>query len=337
MVNKELQLIREVAGDFPRLPRQINCLFEADAEIFPVGEGDLVVKIDSVCEEIGQGLYTDPFLIGWMGVTAAISDIAAVGAEPIGILLSLTINRNLGDIWMKRFNSGVSAACSLYHTFVLGGDTNTGASVTVTCTVIAMMSRGKKARLRTSIKPGDLLFASGSLGLGNAYAYCKLFDSRFEVDYQPVARLQEDSRISGFATAAIDTSDGLFPALATLSEVNNIGFELEPSLQDMLHPDAARISEAAQIPPWMLLAGPHGEYELLFAVDPRSRAVLGESGGRYLHIATATSKKELSFSSGLYPVRCHPNAIANLFEEARGKISEYYKLLHRFQREWTIA
>ena len=87
--NTEAGILKSIAGDFPRHPRQLNGLLEADAEIIRLSgkEGEyLVLKTDGIHEEIKEKLYDDPYLIGWMTVTAPISDIAAVGAQPTGIL-----------------------------------------------------------------------------------------------------------------------------------------------------------------------------------------------------------------------------------------------------------
>jgi len=95
--NTETDILRLIAGGFKRHPFQLNRMLEADAEIIRLPgsqEAYLVVKTDGIHEEIKEKLYEDPYLIGWMAVTAPVSDIAAVGAIPTGVMLSLILPRN---------------------------------------------------------------------------------------------------------------------------------------------------------------------------------------------------------------------------------------------------
>jgi thiamine-monophosphate kinase len=66
----------------------------------------------------------------------------------------------------------------------------------------------------------------------------------------------------------MDTSDGLFATLDQLGRLNNCGFHLEKEWVSHLAPGALRIAEMAGVNPWMLLAGPHGEFELVFTIPP---------------------------------------------------------------------
>ena len=59
----------------------------------------LAITTDSIVEEIRLGLYDDPYLIGWMIVMVNLSDLAAVGADPLGILISEIFPNNLDDIF----------------------------------------------------------------------------------------------------------------------------------------------------------------------------------------------------------------------------------------------
>jgi len=84
-------LIKKLTKGFRRSGRQINALNESDSELVILDNNSgnyLAVTMDSLSEEISSGLYDDPYLIGWMIVMINLSDLAAVGAEPVGILLS---------------------------------------------------------------------------------------------------------------------------------------------------------------------------------------------------------------------------------------------------------
>lgn len=341
IINNEAAFIRNLAADFPRHPRQINRLMEADAEIIRlIGTEDefLVLKTDGIHEEIREGLYEDPYLAGWMCITAPMSDIAAVGAQPTGILLSLTLPQHSTDQWLQQFKEGISAACKTYKTYILGGDTNFDHAFSVSATAVASI-KSHRPLLRCGVKGGDYLYSTASLGSGNAYAYYRLFDSSIEIDYQPIARLAESKLIAKYASACIDTSDGLFPALSLLSEINKVGFDLATPLEDLLQPSISALKHHSALPAWMFLAGPHGEYELLFTVPEKvnnefQRACEGTILQPIL-LGKVTDKEAISFSSESLQVQCHPAAIANLFSESNGNIQSYFERLIKQHQHWT--
>jgi len=341
ILNTESAILQSIAGDFPRHPSQLNGLLEADAEIISVpGKTDewLVLKTDGIHEEIKEKLYEDPYLVGWMTVTAPISDIAAVGACPTGILLSLVLPRHYSDEWLQQFKAGINDACSTYNIYVLGGDTNFDDILSVSSTAIATI-KFKSPLLRTGMKPGDSLYATGRLGMGNAYAYYQLFDPTISVDYQPVARLKESKTISQFASACMDSSDGLFPALSVLSEINGLGFQLTTPLQSILGPGVLPTQQRASLPAWMFLAGPHGEYELLFTVPERAnkkfRQACEDENWQPVFLGEVIPENKLIFFSESLEIHCHPGTIANLFYESGGNIQTYFERLMLQHKKWS--
>lgn len=340
-VFKEIELIKNFAGVFQKHPGQINQLLEADAEILITDPGKdeyLVLKTDGIYEEIKEGLYEDPYQVGWIGITATLSDIAAVGASPTGLLLSVVLKHDADKNWIEAFQKGINDACSAYGVYVLGGDTNYDKNFSFSSTAVGFI-KNKKPMLRKGLKPGDLLYATSSLGLGNAYAYSKFFDSSLKVNYQPIARLKESLFISEYASACIDTSDGLFPALAFLSDLNQAGFNLEIPLQSLLHKDAKYIHQKTGLPSWMLMAGPHGEYELLFSI-PADRNVsfqfdCKKSNWQPLYLGKVSAGMQLNFISEDLFIFCHPAEVPNLFYKAEGNIQSYFKLLLQQHNKWS--
>ncbi len=340
IVNKEVSIIRNIAGDFPRHPLQVNALMEADAEIIRQhGNIDeyLVLKTDGIYEEIKEKLYQDPYLIGWMTVTAPMSDIAAVGAQPTGVLLSLVLPSDHNPAWLKQLKSGINDACKAYNTYILGGDTNFDNNFSAGATIVATI-KGHKPLLRKGVKAGEYLYASAFLGLGNAYAYSLLFDAAFQIKYQPSARLDESKIIRNYASACIDTSDGLFPALSILSEMNETGFNLTIPLQSILHPLILPVQHHSVLPAWMFMAGPHGEYELLFTIPKEShkkfKVACENENWQPVLLGESISEISLYFSSESLDVQCHPATIANLYYEA-GNYRSYLELLRHQHKSWT--
>ena len=336
---KELEAIRSFAASFYRHPKQINNLLEADAEILNIDLGQedlLVVKTDGIFEEINEGLYSDPHMIGWMGVTVTLSDIAAVNAVPIGILLSVVIPKSAKEEWVMNFKKGINDACVAYNIHVLGGDTNYGEVCSVNTTAIAV-SKNRQPLLRTGMMAGDLLYATSCLGSGNAFAYSKLFDGS-EISYHPVARLKESVYLNAFASSCMDTSDGLFPALAVLSDLNKVGFSIEPDLHTLLDEQTKQVQKKGGLPSWMFLAGPHGDYELLFSIPQRNdhdfKMNCRMQDWEPLFLGRAIDEIVLNFNSEGLHINCPPAAIPNLFYEAKGNVQSYFTLLQEQHHHW---
>jgi thiamine-monophosphate kinase len=341
MEDKGIALIKNIASKFPRHPMQVNGMFEADSEIISldgVQSPYLVVKTDGIHEEISEGLYEDPYLIGWMAVTVTISDLAATGADPIGILLSLQVPKRYEAGWMHELQRGINDACAAYDTYILGGDTNFRPEVSIGTTGIGTVT---KPVLRKGIKPGDLLYATAHLGAGNGFAYSLFFDTSLQIPYKPLARLKESRLIKEFATACIDTSDGLFPALSVLAEINGTGVRFSQRVQMLLSTETKAAYEKAGIPAWLFLAGPHGEYELLFSIPPAKQeafeSACSAAGWQPLLLGEATHDKHLYFISEDVAITCHPAEIANLFDEANGHIQSYFDMLLQKHRQWCAA
>jgi thiamine-monophosphate kinase len=339
-IDKEICRVKAIAGNFSRHPMQMNQLLEADAEIldFRGQSADyLVFKSDGIHEEISQKLYEDPCLIGWMAVTVTISDLAAVGADPVGILLSLQVPADYTASWMQLFQKGVNEACTAYHVSILGGDTNFNTVVSVNSMGIGTIARTKPL-LRTPVIPGSLIYSTAKLGLGNAYAYGCYIDSSVQVDYKPLARLKESKIIREFATACIDTSDGLIPALSVWASLNNTGIRFALPVQDFLCAKTATVYKSSSVPAWMFLAGPHGEYELVFAIPIESRMSFEEAcavaGWQPVMLGECIADTHIEFTTEQTRIICEPSEIANLFTEAGGHVTLYFQKLLNKHQQW---
>jgi len=119
----EIDFINKIAENFSRSPLQRNKIHQTDAEIISFNDKlgmNLAVTTDTISEEIKFGLYDDPFLTGWMTVMVNMSDIAAVGASPLGILISEAFTNNLEQAYISKIQEGIEAACRTCNTFVLG-------------------------------------------------------------------------------------------------------------------------------------------------------------------------------------------------------------------------
>lgn len=314
--------VERLTGGFPRSPLQENELGESDAELVRIPGTGLLLAIttDAIVEELETGLYEDPYLMGWMTIVASCSDLAAVGADPIGVLLNETLPADNDVEFECRLQRGVRDACAACGVHLLGGDTNISDRLHLGATGVGTVPDGSAMR-RTGCRPGDHLYVTGKLGLGNAFAFDVLAGRAGGIrpGYQPVSRLPEGRLLRRFASACMDTSDGLVATLDELMRRSGFGLQLDPDSHELLHPEAIALARAAEIPGWVFLAGPHGEFELVFSVPPDRmsafRSAAAEAGLTALELGTARAEPGLRLSKADGGAWLHTAGIRNLSVE----------------------
>lgn len=324
MSSREIAFIERLAGTLPRSPRLLNALCESDAELIrlPGTDHTLAVTTDAIAEEIAAGLYSDPFLIGWMAVMVSASDLAAVGAEPLGILLSETLPLDVDPAFVDRLQSGIREAMQACELHLLGGDTNFSPTMHIAATAIGIVATGAPLT-RLGCAPGDRLYASGPLGLGGAFALSRFAADSPAVPYRPLARIREGKLLRDIASCCMDTSDGVVPALDELARLNRIGFRIDAPLVEILHPEALAAAWHAGLPEWFMLAGPHGEFELLFTVPPEAESDLHSTarsiGWAPIPVGIVTPQPGLWLGS----IRLDSTRIRDLFADVEGDARRY--------------
>jgi thiamine-monophosphate kinase len=269
----ENAIIDKIAGKFSRAPFQINKIHESDAEILSLGENcdiSLAITTDALIEEVASGLYDNPYLMGWMLATVNFSDLAAVGADPLGLIIAIAYPESKDDEFSARLSQGISDACQEAHSYVIGGDTNQADSLYLCGCAVGTLPK-QPLISRIGVKPGDSLYLSGTAGRGNAFAFSRLMANNFKtkpIEYKPSARLTEGKLIRQFASCCMDTSDGVIHTLDTLMRLNRVKFDILNNWNKIIDGSALDICALAGVPPWLMLAGIHGEFELCFTIDP---------------------------------------------------------------------
>jgi len=266
-MSQEEEQIRMMAGLMPRSSQQLNQLFEADAEIVEFNGQKFLVTMDEFSDE-DQWRTDDPERLGWNLAVGAISDILATGGVPTFYAHSLTVSLDWDDQYLKLLASGVACALKEAGVGFLGGDF--GRASVWRCTAMVLGILSGRPLLRSGARAGELLFLSGEVGRGNLEAFLRMagehdlvrqlvkpFKNQFSL------RLKEAELIREYATACIDTSDGVFNALNTLSELSQVGYEVSelPYLKTGRY--LARLNK---LPKTLLFLGEGGEYELLFTI-----------------------------------------------------------------------
>lgn len=260
-----------------RSPNQLNALNETDAELIrmpgtnsPAGGGPdswLALTTDTVSEEIQMGLLRNPYTIGWFAALASLSDLAAVGAVPMGLLMSYQMLAHTSAADAEQLIRGVEDCVQAHQTYVLGGDTNQAEQFSVSATAIGIVSDGRYSQ-RVGCQSGDKLYVTPNVGQGNLLAFLNRFDhpmaNSFEASFRPVAPFALGQWIAHHGSACLDTSDGLLAGMALLLRLNpTVGFQIRT---DQI-PYALLIQAVTKqngLLPSVFALGEVGDYGLLF-------------------------------------------------------------------------
>jgi thiamine-monophosphate kinase len=213
--------------------------------------------------------------VGHRCLTRGLSDIAAMGGEPVAAFLSLALPRNTSQAWVERFAESLIRLAKKHGVTLAGGDTAESPNgILADIIVVGSVPKGQ-AVFRSGARPGDRIYVSGELG-GSAAAVLqmrakpkkKLNPRDYPRHFYPEARLELGRilREKRLATAMIDTSDGLSTDLAHICEESGRGAEIEASLIPR-----ARVGKPAREVDLDLALHGGEDYELLFTVPPGKR------------------------------------------------------------------
>lgn len=238
--------------------------------------GSLVVTTDTLVEGV-HFLSRDPAAdVAWKLVTTNLSDLAAKGATPVGVLLNFPLS---DDDWDRGFLGGLDAVLRAHDCPLLGGDTvSLPAGAPRILTVTAVGERGI-APPRSGASAGDRLWVTGTIGdAGAGLAIARGADgppallARYR---RPTPRLAEGRLIAGAARAMMDVSDGVLIDAARMADASDLAVTID--LARVPLSDAYRAWGGTAIA--AVTAG--DDYELLFALPPGTRpaAPATEIGG----------------------------------------------------------
>lgn len=294
----EMEELSAWLGNQPRDPCQLHPPGECDAEVVPLaGGGYLATSVDTVAEEISTGLYSDPETIGWIAAMNGLSDVAAVGAEPLGVLMSVMWGPDWDAADRAALGQGFGAALRLSGTCLLGGDTGNAPATVVTATALGRCDGPPMAR--SGAQPGDVLCVTGTFGSGGALAARWVLGEDPAVYperlFRPVARVREGALLRPLASACTDTSDGLLQAVEILTGVSGVGAALEWN-PDTLDQGAAAYYRAREFPLWLLWVAEISEYELLVALPEDVWPAARRAVPSLRRIGVVTEDRETSVS-----------------------------------------
>ena len=237
---------------------------------------ELVIAADALVGGVHFLPDDPPDLVARKLLRTNLSDLAAMGAEPLGYLMTVSAPQATPDAWFAAFTAGLAADQQEFRVALLGGDTtSTPGPISLSLTILGTVRPGQAIR-RAGAAPGDAVWVSGTIGdgaLGLLAATGRLDDptgylaDRYRL---PRPRLKLGKCLHGVVTAGMDVSDGLVQDLGHVCRASGCAAEIDAASVPLS--DAARAANQLE----RCLTG-GDDYELLLAVPPAREAVLQQA------------------------------------------------------------
>jgi thiamine-monophosphate kinase len=241
-----------------------------DAALVEVPFGhELVVTTDT----LNSGIHFDPEVsaadIGHKALAVNLSDLAAMGASPRWVLLSISMP-DLDQQWLEEFVDGFFSLADEAGVILVGGDTCSG-GLSISVTAMGLVPGGQ-AITRAGGRPDDLVVVSGSIGdaalaLLETQKGGHVHATGLIALHRPLPRIALGSSLVGKASACIDISDGLLADLGHVAKASGCAAIIE---LDRL-PTAAALRGLNPEERWKLQLAGGDDYELCFTIPPGTR------------------------------------------------------------------
>ncbi len=231
----------------------------------------LAISADTLVVDKHFSPDVDPYNLGYKSLAVSLSDMAAMGAKPRWVMLSLTLPISLvkdGERWLSGFSKGFFELAEKYQVELIGGDTTSG-PLNIGVQIIGEVVEGQALR-RDGAMLNDEIWVSGRLG-DAALALCHLKEQICllpdEVDQclaalnQPIARVELGQRLIDLAHSTIDISDGLMADLGHILSASNKSAKIYLADVPCSEPVSTRLDQTLAVS--CLLAG-GDDYELCF-------------------------------------------------------------------------
>ena len=230
--------------------RIIEKIIKSDATIGPgddcaaidMGDQFLLVTTDMMVTKTHIPKGMGPYDIGWSIIAVNLSDIAAMGGTPLGLVTAIGITRGHPIEFIEQMVDGMNDCARRFNTSIVGGDTKEHDDLVLCGTALGVVSK-KGILLRKGAKPGDLIAVTGNLGRAGAgfFSTKKALNLKEAEDAlkRPWPRVKEGMALSasGFVTSCMDISDGLSTSIFEMSRNSGMTYEI----------DYARVPKAKEV------------------------------------------------------------------------------------------
>lgn len=255
-----------------------------DCAVIPLGHKDVVASVDTFSGPTHFPEGTPPRAMGRMATAAGLSDLAAAGADALGVLVGYGLPPEMTVDAARELAEGVISATEDHGGELLGGDTKPRDPLALSVTALGTTPPGK-AMSRSGARPGDVLVVTGPVG-GAAAALARIEEGLDPAEASPLLdptpRLRVGRRWRDLGVrCSVDLSDGVAEAAVVIAEASQVRVEVEASSLP-LHP---WIDDPGQGLAGALEVG--GDYELVGAIpqalQERAREAADQAGAE-LHV-----------------------------------------------------
>lgn len=279
-----------------------------DCAAIDLGKEYLLVTTDMMTQRTHIPPQMTPYQIGWFLVAINLSDLAAKGGTPLGLVLSLGLPRKTPERFLIELMRGADTCATVFGTTIVGGDTKENPEITL-CG--AAFGRVKKAEFmpRFGASPGNIVAVTGTLGkagLGYYSSKQKIPDKNLtKALLEPVPRLKEGRILARqrCISSSMDISDGLSSSLYQLQEINQVGFEINKHALPLAR-ELNKLSEKNhKIDPYQIALHFGGDYEILVTLPEASfektkKALYHPFGTILSRIGMVTRRKDIILVDG---------------------------------------
>lgn len=293
-------------------------LAAGDDATISIREGATATSVDALVDGVHFRLDRfEPRLVGHKALAAALSDLAAMGAEPLEAYIQLCLPTSLADESVLELADGIGALAARLGVAVVGGDVVRAPALTIAVTAVGRAVTVEGLIRRDGARANDLVAVTGELG-GAAAGLMALDQPQLArgLDPQLATRLRRRQTepqprlaagralASAGATAMIDISDGLGGDAGHLASASAVGLRIDGSALP-LEPGVVELAAAAGVDAVELATGGGEDYELLLTLPAaRAEAAIAAAGATGLtvigEVVTGTGV-ELSRAGGAGP------------------------------------
>jgi thiamine-monophosphate kinase len=207
-----------------------------DCAVIEIGGEALVVTHDMMAEGIHFLPGQDPADIAWKLVAVNLSDLAAKGAEPVGVLLGYMLSGR-----DERFLAGLDEALGHYRVPLLGGDTIGGEGPQVLGLTALGRATYRPVPSRSGAQAGDALFITGAVGAAMLGLEALRSGAGDSIAYRrPTALLEQGQALAPHVTAMMDVSDGLLLDASRMAEASGLTLSIDRGAVPIAVPEARR-------------------------------------------------------------------------------------------------
>ncbi len=243
-----------------------------DAAVLRPAPGfEVVLTTDTLVEDVHFRFATESARsIGRRALVANLSDLAAMGARPIGFTCALQAPPTLPLSRVDALFEGLLAEAAVHGAPLVGGNVARARETSLAISAVGEVEQGR-ALSRSGLRPGDRLFATGRFGAA-ALAVARAERTGRMIRHRPTPRIEAGRALvrSRLCSACIDCSDGLAADLVHMLEASGVGAEIDADAVPRARGVVAGARALGLDPDALCLAGGE-DYELIFGLRPRSR------------------------------------------------------------------